>query len=65
MEEAGESCPGSEAALCLASFFVGAGGLRVGGAMAQRMGTQAEERWHEGTLSRAGGTETAAPHVVC
>ena len=27
--------------------------------MAQRMGTQAEERWHEGTLSRAGGRDSS------
>lgn len=60
MKEAGESCPGSEAAMWLASFFVGIGGLPVGGAMPQRMGTQAGQRWNEGTLQSRGHRDSIA-----
>lgn len=63
MGEAEEGCRGSEAATWLAAFPAGTRRASRGKCHATKNGHEdSEQRWNEGPLFGAEGTETASPH---
>lgn len=65
MGEAEEGRRDSEGAMWLAAFSVGTRRASCGRCHATKNGdTDREQRWKEGPLSRAEGSETASPHVM-